>query len=228
MNIMKRATLLLAPVVVAGLIVGQVPAAAEASPGAVTAPREGGYVLTNVADAQVTPEGVFYPTGKISASTIVIITNPDGSLPNGLTSAKLHSMYGEEVRGVSNQPPARNDSVRIAAASYTYLATSASSWSQTYAGPNIIGADAGVTVKYTFSVAAHTAQTNAGQGLGYYRGYNGSDFGTWSKWYNLGVADSDGSKRTAVPWGNVAAQAKFRAKCATSSACNGTWSASGV
>lgn len=228
MTNVKRAVLVAVPAVIASLILGQFPNAADASPQSKTVPGTDGYVVTSAANAEVTPQGIFYPTGVISPNTVVVIKNSDGTLPNGLTPSKLRSMYGEEVRGDTVRAPELEQSAQIAASKYTYLATGASNWSQAYAGPNIIGADAGVKVKYTFSVASGTAQTNAGQGLGYYRGYNGSDFGTWSKWYNLGIADSDGGKTTAVPWGNVAAQTKFRAKCATSSACNGTWSASGV
>lgn len=48
-----------------------------------------------------------------------------------------------------------------------------------------------------------------GQGIGWYRGYNGSDFGTWSSAYNLGCGASGSAD---VVWDNAAAYPKFRAK----------------
>ncbi|QQD74827.1 hypothetical protein I8920_07900 [Curtobacterium sp. YC1] len=227
MNTKKALAIFSVPVAAALLAMGAAPANATT----VDDTKDGGYVIVDPDAAQVTAEGVFFPTGKISANTVVVISKPDGSLPNGLSDAKLTSLYGErralpESAQRESAAPARVSAA--AASNYSYVASSASSWSRAFAGPNIIGADAGVKVKYRFTVASSTAQTNAGQGLGYYRGYSGSEFGTWSKWYNLGVADSRTPGSTSVPWGNVAAQAKFRAKCATSTLCGGSFSASGV
>lgn len=226
----KKKTMLAAfvvPMTAALLTAGALPA------NAVTPSSDhGGYVVVDPAAAQVTDEGVFYPTGKIGADTVVVVPEADGSLPNGLTTSKLQQLYGPRValpasaRGDSEVASQR--ATAAAASNYAYLASSASSWSRSFAGPNIIGADAAVTVKYRFTVASSTAQTNAGQGLGYYRGYNGSQFGTWSKWYNLGVADTRTPGSTRVPWGNVSAQTMFRAKCGTSTICSGSFSASGV
>jgi len=226
MNKKTMLTSLVVPMAAALFAVGAVPANA-ATPN----DEQGGYVIADPGAARVTEEGVFYPTGKIAADTVVVIPQADGSLPNGMTTAKLERLYGPRhslpVSARSGEVSPRSVST-AAASNYAYLASSASSWSRSFAGPNIIGADAGVKIHYRFTVASSTSQTNAGQGLGYYRGYNGSEFGTWSKWYNLGVADTRTPGSTSVPWGNVSAQTKFRAKCATSTICSGSFSASGV
>lgn len=60
------------------------------------------------------------------------------------------------------------------------------------------------------------------QGLGFYRGYYGSQFGVWEKWYyvgNTGFAETG----AAVPWGNVAATKKFKAICTITLTCFGNW-----
>ncbi len=64
---------------------------------------------------------------------------------------------------------------------------------------------------YWFSVQDGTQQWACSQGLGYYRGYNGSDFGVWSKWYQTGCAKGGPkSTSTSVPWGYVWAIPKMR------------------
>jgi len=227
MNKKKTLAMFAVPVAAALLALGAAPANASTA----DQNTDGGYVIADPSAARVTSDGVFFPTGKIGADTVVVIPEADGSLPNGLTNGKLAKLYGARRALPASAHEQSTTPLQVSAAaasSYAYLASSASSWSKAFAGPNIIGADTGVKVKYRFTVASSTSQTNAGQGLGYYRGYSGSEFGTWSKWYNLGVADTRTPGLTSVPWGNVAAQAKFRAKCATSTICSGSFSASGV
>ncbi|MDR0504633.1 MAG: hypothetical protein LBG70_02340 [Bifidobacteriaceae bacterium] len=60
----------------------------------------------------------------------------------------------------------------------------------------------GSTFTYSWQLVPGTNQQACLQGQGWYVGYNGSTFGVWSRWYNLGC----GTKNTAsVPWGEVSA-----------------------
>lgn len=67
-------------------------AGASAAPDMASAHSAPGYLIVDPSQAVSTTEGLFYPTGPIDDSTLVMIPNPDGSLPGGLTSQKLDAM----------------------------------------------------------------------------------------------------------------------------------------
>jgi hypothetical protein len=188
---------------------------------------ERGYIVVTPGDAIKTSLGVFYPTGEIRDDTIVVIADSDGSLPGNLTEAELKS--AASLRAPSEDSPSvRTDDVTVGSTTArlagAYSANS-TGWSSPYNGGSLIGFDAASRAGYYFNVLPGTSQVNAGSGLGYYRGYLGSVFGTWSAWYNLGTAADGTPKFATVPWGNVAATTKFRARCSTTSLCGGTFSA---
>lgn len=193
-------------------------APAASKPSAVSNSGDG-YVIINAQEGVKGANGsTFYPTGPLGNDTLVVIAEPDGSLPNGLTESTLKALTTERKvqRAVANPDAVASP---MAGTLYAYAATSAG-WSGDYTGGSHIGTDWSARIQYNFWAAAGSSQTNVGQGLGYYQGYNGGSFGVWSQWYNLGSATSSGGG-TNVPWGNVAAVAKFHAKCATTTACGG-------
>jgi hypothetical protein len=181
-----------------------------------------GYVIVQPSDAiSVDGNRTFYPTGPISDSTLVVIAEPDGSLPGGVTEAQLNNVATQrELVGAS---PSSSATTAAVAMNNTYEGWSSVNWSQEFVGASVIGLNDSTVLYYSFNVNAFTSQTNAGQGLGYYRGYNGSTFGVWSQWYGLGSATPGAMRQTSVPWGNVAAVAKFKVKCATTTVCGGHW-----
>ncbi|TDN91774.1 hypothetical protein EV279_1279 [Microbacterium sp. BK668] len=190
-----------------------------------------GYVIVNRARGVVRGDATFYPTGPISADTMVVITEPDGSLPNGLTVAKLDAIASERAAASTSSITSGPGSDGSATASGTvgtlgtwgYSANS-TTWTVATGGTNI-GWNASARVSYAWTVQQGTAQNNAGSGLGYYRGYMGSTYGTWAQWYGLGYATAEAAGRGSVPWGNVTATLKFRARCGSSTYCSGLWSA---
>lgn len=172
---------------------------------------DAGYVIVQTSDAVVSSDGsMFIPISSYKEGDLVVIADSLGNLPVGLTEQKLAQMTSSSTF----VPP------RSTRASYAYYAYSTNNWSNAYSGWSAIGFNSSATVRYNFAAAGGTSQVNAGQGLGYYLGYNGSQYGVWSQWYNLGVASENGGG-ASVPWGNVAAVTKFRAKCATSTICGG-------
>ena len=190
-----------------------------------------GYVIVDLDEATTTSDGAtFYPTGEISDDTIVVIPEADGSLPGDLTIPELEDLV-EQARSnpsldetsslVLPETTSGADVAARAAQSFAYSGNSASSWGAISTGRSIVGYNDSSTAQYNFSVAVGTAQQNAGQGRGYYRGYNGSTFGTWSQFYNVGTATKNAGAGAAVPWGNTASTAQFRAKCGTSTLCGG-------
>ncbi|MFT4210628.1 MAG: hypothetical protein QM626_02045 [Microbacterium sp.] len=185
-----------------------------------------GYIIVGPSDAVETDHGTFYPTGNISPDTLVVIAEADGSLPGGITESELQTYVAERRAGVeesSTTEIAPSDTVTPFLTS-SYSATS-TGWSGAYTGGSLIGWDSSATAYYSFTVGVGTSQVNAGQGLGYYVGYNGSSFGTWSAWYGLTSAAQNYTGGGSVPWGNVAATTKFRAKCAASTLCYGDFTA---
>ena len=216
-------------------------AASEAA--AVQAADEAGYLIVEASEGiPATGGATFYPTGEIDDDTLVVFAEPDGSLPGGITEAQLSAIVaqGDSISSdgadslgftlegdslVADEDSAVLSTSAVASpsavlASHAYAATSAS-WSSAYTGGSVIGINDAATVQYTFTASAFTSQRNVGQGLGYYRGYNGSQFGTWAKWYSLGSGTSSSAGGAAVPWGNAAGVAKFMGKCATTTACGG-------
>lgn len=105
----------------------------------------------------------------------------------------------------------------------TYLAV-LNTWTSVYTATNciVIGTSTG-TVNYWFGIAPGTTASSLGQGLGYYQGYNGSTFGIWAKWYDLGMASDGSSGGATLPWVNVAANPKFMAMGLTIAPAMGNW-----
>jgi len=197
------------------------PAVVTATPQALTA---GATTLAAGAGAAAK----FYPTGPVAEDALVIIPNDDGTLPFGLTQAQVKKLAALEpaqrdvalAKLIGTQPSATVTATSMSAAAPVATATSlgghtysaAAVWSAPWTGDNIWGYDSTARVTYSFNVTAGTNQQAAGQGLGYYRGYNGSTLGTWSAWYGLGIASDGAASGGSVPWGSVLAPAQFKAK----------------
>lgn len=166
----------------------------------------------------VHPDGrTFYPTGLIDETTQVIIPDASGQLPGGLSHsmakeilatqgdvALLASVASAQARSLLTVSPAGKSSLAWSAAFCCRWAT--------YAHPtSFAGSDESSRMRYWFGVQPSTQQWACTQGRGYYRGYSGSEFGVWSKWYNTGCAKSGhASKKTYVPWGYVWANPKMK------------------
>lgn len=184
-----------------------------------------GYIIANPAAAVRVNGMQFYPTGLISSSTVVIIPNADGSLPVDPAAANAAQLSAAKA----NESDAAAMTAAIAptpqlSLENTYAATS-TEFSKLYKAKTAIVGNDNTKVSYVFG--AKGAQTNAGRGIGWYRGYNGGTFGTYQKTYSLGSAggQSGASGGGTVPWQGVAAYPQFQAQCATTAVCSGNWGA---
>ena len=146
----------------------------------------------------------FFETGVVSDSTLIIIPEADGSLPGGMTAQEIQQHALSARSGQPSTVTQRSSWRTYSAAPYA--------WSFEYSGTNIFGSSWETRVSYGFTVTEGTNQMACGQGLTYYRGYNGSSFGVWSKWVGLGCAVSNSPSWGGGSWGNVAATAKFKAQ----------------
>lgn len=145
------------------------------------------------------PGEVFYPTGALSANTIVVM--PEVYEQYGLTA--------DDMAGVDTQAELMG-ALSAARASCGGVATGAYGvWSAPSVSPVSVAGNPNYKQDYTWWVQDGTNQSAGVQGLGYYRGYNGSQLGTWSKWYGVGVGTSGSA---LVPWGNVWSIPQLRAK----------------
>jgi len=209
--------------------------AAENVPGPDASASAPGFVIINprASGTVTTRAGTFYPTGPIDDDTLIVIANSDGTLPGGLTETRLEQLVEARSSGDGNAIQSHEFSVSaegVTAASKvsallgrSYIAAPYA-WTSAYTGAGIWGWDETATVSYTFSVTEGTNQQAAGQGLGYYRGYNGSELGVWAKWYSLGVLATSGTTGGGtVPWGAVVATAKFKAMSTVPSFAIGYW-----
>jgi len=198
-----------------------------------------GYVIVNpTSSATVTlPDGrTFMPTGDISPETLVVVSDEDGSLPGAMTETDLTTMVAEqkakrasgqavpEENLVLNAQPAKSakkgDTGFTTMGQRTYSVSYG--WSQ-FTGSSQIGLTDTTRMNYWHSVTQGTVQWVEGQGLGYYRGYNGGTFGTWSAFYAMGTAKSNANGGASIPWGNTAAVTQFRARSLNSPVAGGFW-----
>lgn len=178
-----------------------------------------GYVIVYPASSK-SSDVTFYPTGPIDASTLVVVAEPDGSLPGGMSESDIAIVVEKLRDGDEIRSEARSTAEAVPMVTQWAYAATAAAWSGAYNGTNLATGWGG-TAWYGFNAASGTSQRNVGQGLGYYRGYNGSVFGLWGVYYNLGSATASSNGGMSVPWDNVLATQKFKAKCATTQVCGG-------
>lgn len=194
-----------------GSVNAQASALPDAKPRVIIVDPEGSGVVRR-------GDATFYPTGPIGQDDVVVILDDKGKIPGGASIAALRewiasgregpapSTSGEvvETRNRMVIPLAGCGGVSYAAAPYV--------WSREYSYcSSIAGATASTRVSYVFSVTDGSNQEASGLGQGWYQGYNGSQFGVWSAWYGLGIADGASNTGALVPWGNVWAVPKFKA-----------------
>lgn len=225
------------PIAVLALLMGAVPANAHSAIATANQTPNGlsigdGYVVVNPASAEQVGNATFYPTGPISEDTVVVIPDAHGNLPDGLTKTtlktavaelrsqiQLNSSHGVNVAGdtpstVALATVSRTQSVAPASRTFYSWAGTSGQYSMTYTGQSIIGINWNATARYNFDTANGYQQFAVGLGKGHYRGYNGSTFGTWTYYYNVGSSTGSGAD---VPWGQVIDTQGFRAMCVASS-----------
>lgn len=158
-------------------------------------------VVETTSDAAVeVGDAEFYPIGEEVSDDVTVVLAEDGVLPNGMTVDQLR-----QDETVLNK---RNISSR---ATRSFVAVQGV-WSKPYVGDTVWGKDSTARAVYSFWTDDHAKMIACGQGKGYYRGYNGSTFGLWTKWHGFGcTSTSNGLARGgSVPWGNVFAKKEFK------------------
>jgi len=227
------------PLLLTTAVLSAAPANAANSKGTHHGPIHGnGYVIVDPTQAVKDGNSVFYPTGPVSDDTLVVIPNADGSLPGGMTMASLQAAVSQIQAAAANvgsdaAVPLHSDGslgaapqtkVPATAADGTYYSWAATSagWSGSYEGGAVIGTSWTAEALYNFNTQDGFNEAASGMGIGHYRGYDGSTFGTWTTWYDVGTADN-GDAGSWVPWGYVAAPEQFEAECDTFGACGGNF-----
>ncbi len=172
-----------------------------------------GYIIVPPSDSFEYGDGTMYPTGPISADTLVVIQNPDGSLPGGLTESTLAETVAAKRQGVDAEVSSDNNVV-----------ARASGWSPGNAVNvgSLIGWDSTARAGYTYNTRPYTAAT--GSGLGYeYKCTSSTYCGQVSAYYFVGFANQYTNYNTggSAPWGNVAANRMFLGNCTSTPVCGG-------
>ncbi len=125
--------LLTAPLVVAVLMLSVTPVSARpamSSPhhlATSTTTTGVGYIVVNPSKKVTRGDATFYPTGPLSADTLVVIANQDGSLPNGLTLTSLKTMVAKirAQRAAAHGPTVQSSAKLVSATGGTYYSYSA-------------------------------------------------------------------------------------------------------
>ena len=179
-------------------------------------------VNTHAAGVVHKPDGsTFYPTGQLPPGTLLVIPDESGALPGDMSLSEIKASAASAqangghamARSTSSGP----NTTSVAPMSALCPDVSYSALYNTWSAPNswscgYIGTNWTVQAPYWFVVGVGTNQYAAGQGLGFYQGYNGTTFGVWSAWYFLGTADGNTPGGLSVPWGYVAATPQFKAE----------------
>lgn len=173
-----------------------------------------GYIIVPRADSFEYGGGTMYPTGPISPDTLVVIPNPDGSLPAGLTKAALDRMVAAKRQGVDPASIFSGDVSTMAATAWV-----------PGRGVNVgshIGWNSSSRASYSYNTWEYTAAT--GSGLGYEHKCISSTYcGPVAAYYFVGIANqyTNYNNGGSVPWGNVAANRNFLGRCTSTLTCGG-------
>lgn len=212
MRLSKQLRLILVGTCTVALLLGAT--AAQATAGTSTPkPAAPGYFIINLSSGVQVGNATFYPTGHLPEGTIAVVPEPDGSLP--ATRTQLDQIVAAKARGDAItvqriQAEIALGDMQPAVECHSYVAPY-HAWSGDYTGGGVIGLTESARVTYSFGVTEGTNQQAAGQGLGYYYGYNGSDFGLWKAWYTIGTATSGENAVASLPWGESIGRAHFMA-----------------
>jgi hypothetical protein len=175
-----------------------------------------GYMILHKSDGEPVGDTTFYPTGPINSTTIVVMANDDGTLPDGMSQTQLQGLVQAHRANASHTSMSTTATASATVAPYSSAVWSVAqgSWSGAYNLGANIGWNSSARASYSFKTSCGCQQAN-GNGLGYYYGYLGSTYGLYSKWYWVGWSAGDWQS-TTVPWGNITANRQFRAGCTLS------------
>lgn len=232
-----------AVLLVGALTLGMAPMAAADSVRAQESETVREYVIIDPRNGIETEDGTFYPTEEVGPDATMVFLDEEGNLPGGLTIEGLENLLssdpssthrarangqveGEGIVALTPELVAELNGTPPPITTYAVgplnYSANAASWS-TYSGASIWGYDDTARVTYQFTTQSGSAQVVAGQGEGWYTGYNGSQFGVWKQWYAIGVSAGGSKVSKSIAWGNRVGIAKFRAKSSNSLLANGQW-----
>lgn len=195
------------------------------------------YVVVDPAEAVMANDGaVFYPTGKIDSDTLVIVPDSAGTvggmpveelaaiLDAGGAEALQQSFAGSQQLEMHGALPEAGDGGVAPAADAMTFAAPPMGYSPLYQHTTSFwGLNDSTQIHYGFGVTPGSNQAACATGRGYYRGYNGSEFGVWARMYGLGCASGGGTSGASLPWGNVISLPAFQARSTTIHMAAGSW-----
>ena len=182
---------------------------------------EAGYIVVPASDSFPYEGGTMYPTGPISEDTLVVIQNPDGSLPGGLTKSSLEAHVAAVRSG--QVVASKTEGQATPMTSMIWNPSAGGGWGSAVNVGSLIGWDAGARAGYSYSTYANTAAS--GNGLGYeYKCTSSTYCGQVSAYYFVGFADQSNNywSQGSAPWGHVAANRMFMGRCTQTIVCGGT------
>lgn len=179
--------------------------------------------------AEASGDATFYPLPKSAEDSLIVM--PDMAAEVGIKPGFVNPKDEARVRtalAAANDQQAKAPTITMATnatvspmvsynVDFTLLPLQQinSQWKSGY-----IGFTADSRKIYNFAINQGGGKV-AFQGLGYYKGYNGSDFGLWSRYY---LVNSGTSGTKSVPWGNVSGRPAAIIKDTTPYYCIGRWS----
>lgn len=139
-----RISRLLPVIGVTALSVGVIASPAPAAPAdplaaQAAAADDRGYIIVHEKDGIEGRDGsVFFPTGEIAADTIVVIAEPGGKLPAGVTVEKIEDFVAARRSADSGQAGGGSGGSLTSNFTYAYTASSAS-MSSPFTGDGVWG-----------------------------------------------------------------------------------------
>lgn len=147
------------------------------------------------------------PESKRNATVVFLDTPPTELIPilNDHTKTKYEKLsLLQKLTEIEDSQRPMDD-----ATWYTFGTPLGSVWSNSFYGGTLIGLDSSARHQYAWKVTEGANQHACAQGVGYYTGYNGRDFGIWRQWYGLSCGTEGGG---SVPISNTYSRAEFKAK----------------
>ena len=180
------------------------------------------YVILDAESAVHFRDGsVFYPTGDTPEGALLVIPDEEtGELPLSIEAIEVLAETGSMAK--AEQVERTGTAARLESQSYV---AAPYAWSGTYTSSNTIHVPVGgSSYGIGFKVTEGSNQQACGQGRGAYRGYYGSNFGVWTKWYGAGCAISNSNASASIPMtSNTLTNGRFKAMSTVPHLATGWW-----
>ena len=177
--------------------------------------HDGIFVISeNAAHSETVDGATFYPLPDDAKNSLIVL--PEVAKDVHVLPGKVAKSEETRIRSkITDRAKLSTETTELTPTITPMASTSLTSfwvpigngWTGEIRGNTYLMGSAGKTYSWFMDGSSNT--TACAQGVGYYQGYNGSSFGLWRAWYDIGCGRS---AVVGVPWDNVSAYPTIRAR----------------